>query len=62
MPQPPVSAEEAAANEAIRQALQALQRASEFSERAGYGGFVLEPLNEARRQGQHALDVALGRA
>ena len=55
------TAEEAAANEAIRGALKALQRAKEFSEKAGYGSLVLGPLFDAQRETQYALDTALGR-
>jgi hypothetical protein len=52
---------EADANEAIKAALQALQRAHEMSERAGYGQFVLEALCDAQRSAQYAYDVAKGR-
>lgn len=49
------------ANEALANALKAIQRARELSERAGYGGMVLGPLADAQREAQYALDTALGR-
>lgn len=52
---------ESKANEAIKEALRALLRAYEFSEKAGYGGLVLDPLSDARRNVQYAYDTALGR-
>lgn len=52
---------EQAANDAIKDALRAIQRASELSERAGYGCLVIGPLADAQRETQHALDTALGR-
>ena len=52
---------EAIANEAIRDALKAIQRALELSERAGYGSQVLVPLADAQRETQYACDTALGR-
>lgn len=56
-----VTSDEAAANEAIADALKALQRARELSERAKYGSMVVGPLREAQRDAQYALDTALGR-
>lgn len=53
--------DEQAANEAISDALKALQRACELSERAGYGSLVVGPLAEAQRETLYALDTALGR-
>jgi hypothetical protein len=52
---------EATANEAIKDALKALQRALELSERAEYGSQVLGPLDDARREIQYAYDTAMGR-
>lgn len=49
------------ANKALADALKAIQRASELSERAGYGSMVLGPLADAQREAQYALDTALGR-
>lgn len=48
-------------NEAIKEALKALLRAIELSERAGYGSQVLEPLLNAQRETQYAYDTATGR-
>lgn len=53
--------DEQKANEAIKEALKALQRARELSERAGYGCQVMGPLADAHRDVQYALDTALGR-
>lgn len=55
------NANEAAANEAIKDALKAIQRAQELCERAGYGSLVVGPLADAHRDAQYALDTALGR-
>lgn len=55
------ASDESAANEAIKDALKALQRACELSERAGYGSLVVGPLVDAQREAQYALDTALGR-
>lgn len=55
------SEKESAANEAIRNALNAIQRARELSERAEYGSFVLGPLADAQLSAQYALDTVLGR-
>ncbi len=52
---------ESTANEAIKDALKAIQRARELSERAGYGSLVVGPLVDAQREAQYALDTALGR-
>ena len=52
---------EALANDAIRDALKAIQRARELSERAEYGSLVLGSLNDAQLSTQYALDTALGR-
>lgn len=38
-----------------------LQFADELCERAEYGFLVLDPLNDATRSTQYALDTALGR-
>lgn len=51
---------ETATNEAIKDALKALQRARELSERAGYGSLVVGPLVGAQCEAQDALDTALG--
>jgi hypothetical protein len=56
-----VTEKEHAANNALKEALQALQRARELCERADYGDMVLEPLFGAQRDTQYALDTALGR-
>lgn len=53
--------EETAANDALKDAVKALQRASELSERANYGSQVLGPLADAHREARYALDTALGR-
>jgi hypothetical protein len=55
------TSDEAAANKAIGDALKALQRARELSERAKYGSLVIGPLVDAQRETQYALDTALGR-
>lgn len=52
--------DETAANDAIKDALKALQRAREMVERAGYGSQVVVPLADAQREAQYALDTALG--
>ena len=52
---------ETTANDAIRDALKAIQRARELSERAGYGSLVLGPLADAQLSAKYALDVAMGR-
>lgn len=52
---------ETTANNAIKEALQALRRARELSERAGYGGLVVGPLVDAHREAQYALDTVFGR-
>jgi hypothetical protein len=56
-----ISDEERAAQEAIKVALQALLRARELSEAAGYGSQVVGPLADAQKEAQYALDTALGR-
>jgi hypothetical protein len=56
-----LSDKEIAANNALREALQALQRARELCERADYGSMVLGPLFNAQRDTQYAFDSALGR-
>jgi len=53
--------DESTASEAIKDALKAIQRARELSERAGYGSLVVGPLVDAEREAQYALDTALGR-
>ena len=55
------SLDEVAANEAIKDALKAIQRARELSERAGYGSLVIVPLADAQHETQYALDTVLGR-
>lgn len=55
------TSDESVANEAIKAALKAIQRARELSERAGYGTLVVGPLVDAQREAQYALDTALGR-
>jgi hypothetical protein len=56
-----LSEKETNANEALKEALKALQRARELCERADYGSLVLGPLFNAQRDTQYALDTALGR-
>lgn len=53
--------DETAANEAVKVALQALQRARELCERAGYGSLVMPSLDSALTEMQYALDTVLGR-
>ena len=55
------TSDEATANDAIKDALKALQRARELSERVGYGSLVVGPLMDAQREAQYALDTAEGR-
>jgi hypothetical protein len=55
------SDKETVANESIREALKAIQRARELSERAEYGSLILGPLADAQLSTQYALDTALGR-
>lgn len=52
---------EVVANEAIKAALQALLRAQELSEQAGYGSLVLGPLADAQRDVQYAYNIATGK-
>lgn len=52
---------ETVAQNAIKEALQALERARELSEQAGYGSLVLGSLVEAQRSAQYAYDTAMGR-
>lgn len=49
------------ANEAIKEALKALLRAIELSERAGYGVYILGPLSNAQRETQYAYNIATDR-
>lgn len=49
------------ANNAVKDALKAIQRARELCERAQYGTLVLDPLADAQRSTQYALDTVLGR-
>lgn len=56
-----MSDKEAAANAAIKAALQALLRAQELSKQAEYGSLVLRPLAEAQLETQYAYDTAMGR-
>lgn len=55
------TAAEAKANEALKDALKALQRARELCEQADYGSLVLGPLSDAQREAQYAHDTAVGR-
>lgn len=52
---------ETVANDAIKDALKALQRAIELAEQAGYGSLVLGPLADAQREARYAHDTAMGR-
>jgi hypothetical protein len=52
---------ETATNEAIKEALKAIQRALELSERVGYGSQILAPLRDAQRDAQYAYETAMGR-
>lgn len=56
-----LSEKETEANKAVHDALKAIQRARELCERAEYGMLVLEPLADAQRSTQYALDTVLGR-
>jgi hypothetical protein len=56
-----MSPDEVTAQEALREALKALQRARELSERAGYGSLVKDALVTAVGETQYALDTAMGR-
>jgi hypothetical protein len=56
-----MTTQELTANDAIKDALKAIQRALELSERAGYGSQVRCPLSDAQRETQYALNTALGR-
>jgi hypothetical protein len=56
-----LSDKESVANDAVKEALKAIQRARELCERAEYGLLVLEPLTDAQRSTQYALDTVLGR-
>ncbi|TQK01267.1 hypothetical protein [Herbaspirillum sp. SJZ107] len=56
-----LSDKETAANDAVKEALKAIQRARELCERADYGMLVSEPLADAQRSTQYALDTVLGR-
>lgn len=49
------------ANEAIKDALRAIQRARELCEQAGYGSLVLGALADGRQEVQCALDTVLER-
>jgi predicted dinucleotide-binding enzyme len=53
--------EEREALAAMQKAAQALTRASELAERAGFGSLVLGPLADAQRNLRYALDTAAGR-
>ena len=55
------TSDESTTNEAIKDALKAIQRTRELGERAGYGSLVIGPLMDAQREAQYALDTALGR-
>jgi predicted dinucleotide-binding enzyme len=46
---------------AMQSAAQALTRAAELADRAGFGPLVLGPLADAQRQLRYALDTATGR-
>lgn len=56
-----LSDKETAANSAVKEALKAIQRARELCERAEYEMLVLEPLADAQRSTQYALDTFLSR-
>jgi hypothetical protein len=56
-----LSDKETEANNAVKEALKAIERARELCERDEYGMLVLEPLAGAQRSTQYALDTALGR-
>ena len=56
-----VDVKERNAQEALKSALQALVRASELCEMAGYGSLILGSLAEAQREASYALDTAMGR-
>lgn len=56
-----LSDKESEANKAVKEALQAIQRARELCERAEYGVLVLEPLLDAQRSTQYAHDTIQGR-
>lgn len=56
-----ISPLEAEANAAISAALEALRRAVELSECAGYGSLVSGPLYDAIRDTKYSLDIAEGR-
>lgn len=56
-----MSPEEREAAEAIQAALQALARAAELSERAGYGTQIAHSIAEAQEHMRHALDTANGK-
>lgn len=49
------------ANDAIQKACQALSRARELAELAGYGSQVLVPLKDAQKEANYALDTAMCR-
>lgn len=53
--------DEQTAQAAIREALEAIQRATELAEKVGYGSMVLGPLADAQREAQYAYDTAIGR-
>lgn len=55
------TAEEQAANDAIKEALKSIQHAIKLSGRAGYGSLVLNSLADAQRDTNYALDTAIGR-
>ena len=50
------TSDESTANEAIKDALKAIQRARELSERAGYGSLVVGPLVDAQREAPVAFN------
>ena len=56
-----MSREEQEAAEAIQAALQALARAAELSERAGYGTQISHSIAEAQAHARLALDTANGK-
>jgi hypothetical protein len=56
-----MSYKETAANDAVKEALKALQRARELCEQAEYRMLVKEPLADAQRSTLYALDTVLGR-
>lgn len=57
----PMTMAEREALEAIKTALQTLTRATELSERAGYGTQIMLPLRDAKKEVLFALETAMGK-